>query len=251
MSNFQDTVQLALREKRGVIVPLAVWALITLICGITGPFGTHDVMGVAGRLGYWGLVVGMSVLGSSYLSKAADQPPLRSFLLWAGFALLLTLLIWGLNSMLFVGWQSAQLFLYLLVTVSLIVLVVHGTFLLLDYARPEVPTTTGDNINPQTRFLRRLPLADRGALIRIEAQDHYLKVVTDKGAPLILMRLGEAVEELGETSGLQVHRSHWVALDAVTAHHRIKGRDVLTLSDGAEIPVSRGNRRAAQEAGLF
>jgi DNA-binding LytR/AlgR family response regulator len=100
-------------------------------------------------------------------------------------------------------------------------------------------------------FLRRLPLELRGPLVRIEAQDHYLKIVTERGSTLILMRLGEAVEALDGVRGLQTHRSHWVSLDAVTAHRRMQGRDVLVMSDGAEVPVARGKRDAARQAGLF
>jgi DNA-binding LytR/AlgR family response regulator len=65
------------------------------------------------------------------------------------------------------------------------------------------------------------------------------------------MRLSDAAEELREAAGISVHRSHWVALPAVRAHRREKGRDLLLMSDGAEVPVSRSNRTRAQEAGLF
>ena len=67
----------------------------------------------------------------------------------------------------------------------------------------------------------------------------------------LLMRLGEAVEELQGAEGLLVHRSHWVAFSGVRAHRRDKGRDILQMSDGAEVPVSRSNKAAAQAAGLF
>lgn len=86
--------------------------------------------------------------------------------------------------------------------------------------------------------------------MRIEAQDHYLNVVTQKGSALILMRMGDAMAEL-KGRGLQVHRSHWVSEGHVTAHRRDKGRDVLVMTDDAEVPVSRSFRAKARERALF
>lgn len=244
-------VQLALREKRGLMIPLAIWGMATLICVIAGPFGTLAALGPAARFTYWAIVVGASVGASTALSRKKTTSASQRVFLWVLFAVLLSLLIWGLNALVFEGWQNVAQLGQILGYVGAVVVVVHGIFMLFDHAGRETTKDPGRELDPQTLFLRRLPLAERGPLVRIEAQDHYLKVVTDRGAALILMRLSDAVQELGETAGLQVHRSHWVALEAVTAHRREKGRDLLILSGGAEVPVSRGNRGAAQEAGLF
>ena len=50
---------------------------------------------------------------------------------------------------------------------------------------------------------------------------------------------------------MQVHRSHWVALEAIDAHQRIKGRDFLAMRDGTQVPISRSYRAASKAAGLF
>src|SRR5690606_15189181 len=64
------------------------------------------------------------------------------------------------------------------------------------------------------RFLTRLPHRLKGAAIRaVEAEDHYLRVHTDQGSDLILMRLSDAVKELEGLDGAQTHRSWWVARD--------------------------------------
>ncbi|MCW1932118.1 LytTR family DNA-binding domain-containing protein [Pararhodobacter zhoushanensis] len=99
--------------------------------------------------------------------------------------------------------------------------------------------------------MARLPLDKRGALISLSVQDHYVEVVTLRGRELLLMRLSDAIAETGGDVGLQVHRSHWVALDQVRAARREGARGVLTLSDGREIPVSRTYAAAAKAAGLF
>ena len=97
---------------------------------------------------------------------------------------------------------------------------------------------------PRPAILDRLPAGKRGPLIRLEVQDHYVMVSTTNGNELLLMRLGDAIRETEPVDGLQVHRSHWVARDGVADVIREpgkNGRTVLRTTDGAEIPVSRGN----------
>ncbi|MDF3412962.1 LytTR family transcriptional regulator [Sulfitobacter sp. M57] len=251
MGKIWNGLQLALREKQGLMIPVAIWGMATLICAVAGPFGTLEALGLWARTAYWAVVIGVSVGFSTLLSRMTFGTALRYLISWSLFVVGLGSLVWGINAVVFPGWQDAVSLFQLLVYVAVVSVLVHGVFFLIDLARPVPVETAGMEIDPQTRFLRRLPLAERGPLVRIEAQDHYLKVVTDRGSTLILLRLSEAVEELANVAGLQVHRSHWVALEAVTAHRREKGRDLLVLSDGAEVPVSRSNRAAAQEAGLF
>ena len=81
----------------------------------------------------------------------------------------------------------------------------------------------------------------------MEAEDHYLRLHTSKGQDLILMRLSDAVAELEGIEGAQVHRSWWVARDAIADAVRGDGRATLTLKDGAEVPVSRTYARLLRE----
>jgi DNA-binding LytR/AlgR family response regulator len=98
------------------------------------------------------------------------------------------------------------------------------------------------------KFLARIPLKLRGAeLWAVEAEDHYLRLHTSKGQDLILMRLADAVDELEGVEGAQVHRSWWVARDAITGARRGDGRATLTLKDGCEVPVSRTYARILRE----
>ncbi|MBP9755381.1 MAG: LytTR family transcriptional regulator DNA-binding domain-containing protein, partial [Phenylobacterium sp.] len=100
------------------------------------------------------------------------------------------------------------------------------------------------------KFLERLPLKLRGAEIwAVEAEDHYLRLHTSKGQDLILMRLADAVAELEGIEGAQVHRSWWVARDAVADARRGDGRATLTLKDGSEVPVSRTYAKLIRDAG--
>jgi DNA-binding LytR/AlgR family response regulator len=103
---------------------------------------------------------------------------------------------------------------------------------------------------PPPKFLERLPLKLRGAEVwAVEAEDHYLRLHTSKGQDLILMRLADAVAELEGIEGAQVHRSWWVARDAITNAKRGDGRATLTLKDGSQVPVSRTYAARLREKG--
>jgi hypothetical protein len=100
------------------------------------------------------------------------------------------------------------------------------------------------------KFLERLPLKLRGAEVwAVEAEDHYLRLHTSKGQDLILMRLSDAARELEGIEGMQVHRSWWVARDAIADARRGDGRATLTLKDGAQVPVSRTYAAQLREKG--
>ncbi len=115
--------------------------------------------------------------------------------------------------------------------------------------RSETPTS---ETNPIETFLERLPVKYRTAeLHAISSEDHYLRVHTNLGEELILMRLADAVRELSGADGLQVHRSWWVSKSGITDEKRVDGRSLLVLPSGTEVPVSRSFRPKAKEAGLI
>jgi DNA-binding LytR/AlgR family response regulator len=64
------------------------------------------------------------------------------------------------------------------------------------------------------------------------------------------MRLADAIRETGDVAGLQIHRSHWVALEAVEGVKRRDGKLFLEMADGALLPVSRGARGRVKAAGI-
>lgn len=92
-------------------------------------------------------------------------------------------------------------------------------------------------------LLDRLPLAVGRQLVSISADLHYLHVTTRRGRATVLGSLAEAESELGQC-GLRIHRSHWVALEAVRRLRRTASGWRCELLDGRSLPVSR--RRAAE-----
>nr|WP_255768805.1 LytTR family DNA-binding domain-containing protein [Maritalea mediterranea] len=99
--------------------------------------------------------------------------------------------------------------------------------------------------------MARLNVKNRGQLYYLSMQDHYVNIVTSNGAELILLRLADAIKETDGVRGVKIHRSHWVALDAVAETRRKGSGMVAVMKDGAELPISRGQTEAARAAGLL
>lgn len=65
---------------------------------------------------------------------------------------------------------------------------------------------------------------------------------------MILCRMEDAAREL-DGLGLRVHRSWWVAADAVEGSDREGQRTLLRLTDGRRVPVGRSFRADLKAAG--
>jgi DNA-binding LytR/AlgR family response regulator len=91
------------------------------------------------------------------------------------------------------------------------------------------------------------PKLARARLVAVAAEDHYLRIHTEAGDDLILMRLTDALEALKHCPGLRTHRSWWVARDAVEHAKFARGRGELTLANGLKVPVSRAYAPAVRE----
>ena len=89
------------------------------------------------------------------------------------------------------------------------------------------------------QFMGLLPLEKRGKLLCLEMDDHYLKVHTDKGQHMLLMRLKDALMQLEGFPGLQTHRSWCVANHAVVSVNKENRKMSLLLTNHLEVPVSR------------
>ncbi|NEX94720.1 LytTR family transcriptional regulator [Caulobacter sp. 17J65-9] len=99
------------------------------------------------------------------------------------------------------------------------------------------------------RFLDRLPRRLGREILTVEAEDHYLRVHTTLGSDLVLLSMSKAMEELARLDGMRVHRSWWVARDAVAGWERDGDRLLLALRDGRKVPVSRSYALVVRNAG--
>ena len=88
-------------------------------------------------------------------------------------------------------------------------------------------------------FLERLPV--RVALedvLAIRAEQHYIRIVTAQREHMVLYRFSDAVRELGDELGLQVHRSNWVSRKGFDCLQSGGKKFGVRLTTGAFIPVS-------------
>ncbi len=101
--------------------------------------------------------------------------------------------------------------------------------------RPSVP---GPAMPAAPAFLQRFDPPLKGSVLAVQAQEHYVRVITSEGALCTLYRFSDALREMEKLSGLQVHRSFWVADDGVSAIKAGKRGMKIVLRNGEEVPVS-------------
>jgi hypothetical protein len=231
----------------------AIAAVAAVFLAFSGAFGMGK-LSLAERLLYWGgtltagTVWGGLVSRFAYPSRDADSNIwLRTALYALVIAGPITLLVFVVNRYLLHSPIPLRALASLFVSVALVTLVMTAVNVLAARGRAEA--VVGEAPAPP-RFLERLPLKLRGAEIwAVESEDHYLRLHTSKGQDLILLRLADAVAELEGIEGAQVHRSWWVAREAIADARRGDGRATLTLKDGSEVPVSRTYAKLLRDNG--
>jgi len=245
---------MALRElradfsKRPVLVGLIA---LGLILGISGPFNTFELLPAIPRLVYWVAIVVLTFAVGGVVSTIVHMT-LDHRLNWLSYVVstvaigvTVTFVLSFINLATFGIWFENWVgFFNQLGVVTLISGVVEFSHLALrnnDTTKSMAPAP----------LLNRLPLEKRGEIVALSAEDHYVRITTTKGTELVLMRLSDAINEIGDVSGLQVHRSHWIAVNQVKEVKRIGDRAEALVSDGTTHPISRGYMKAAREAGLF
>ncbi len=255
--------------------------VIGFVLGLFGPFGTFE-MAPAMRIAFWmvytllGYAIFRPVITvGKWMSAALSLPQI----IGVGLALVvgatpLTFMI----ALLFNGFdvgrtvRSAQLP-SLYVQVWLIGLLINGFFALAfpnraeaaapdpvpsppaapsepPQTEPPQPQSPAPPVKPATpHFADRLP-AGFGPLLALKGEDHYVRAIGEQREELILIRLRDAIAELGDTPGMLVHRSWWVARDAVTSVRRDGRNATLILANGTQVPVARDKTGQLKAAGI-
>lgn len=91
---------------------------------------------------------------------------------------------------------------------------------------------------PVAGLLALLPHSIREDVQWMKAEGNYVDVHGPRDHQLVNYVFSRAIEELG-ASGMQVHRSYWVALGAIDQLDTANGKPRLVLRSGERIPVSR------------
>lgn len=241
--------------------PMMRGILIGVVAGVflafSGAFGSiAEPLWV--RLLYWIPIIVLGGLWSQLCTPllermidTTDRPWLEVILLSLMLSVPVTLMVWAATTVIF--WHEAPS-LASLPRFMLPVLVITVILSAINVMAARTAPVATHHVEGQApaRFLQRIPMKLKGATLwAVQAEDHYLRLHTDRGSDLILMRLSDAIEELDGLEGAQTHRSWWVAKDAVRQVARGDGRATLTLVDGTQAPVSRRHARALREAGWW
>jgi LytTr DNA-binding domain len=229
---------------------LAGWAALA---GLSGPFGTTtsqpDILLRIVHFGICAVVAATStLLIEAAIARVARWPSVAILGLAATlaaipttFAVRISLDILSPVASAGVGWPTLAgetLAINLLLSFLARRLLGEG-FLLRQPSSPHSPAAPiAEFLPPEFRTAR---------ILAVQADDHYLRIHTDRGATLIHLAIGEAEQLLAAEDGIRTHRSYWVARSAVASVVRKSGRMSLELKDGASAPVARARMAAVDE----
>ncbi len=101
-------------------------------------------------------------------------------------------------------------------------------------AEPMVEVSTAPAV---PAFCQAAGIGALSDLWAISAEEHYLRLHGAFGTRMIRHSFSAALEQLPKDSGIQVHRSHWVAFGRVTRIETGKAPQ-LRLADGTLVPIS-------------
>ncbi len=235
---------------------LLVAVMLGALLGLLGPFDTYR-MGTGPRMAYWifmmvaGLAIGRpTLIVGDWLAAETGLPALavRSIAIAIGSLPMTLLVAW-----LFTGFDLAHMLHFAglpvlygqVLLISVLTYSVYRAMFRTDVVVSPVPQPLVEPAQPAqidqsaSRFEARLPRGF-GPLLALSSEDHYVRAHSETSTTLILIRLRDAIAELDPAvDGMQVHRSWWVAREAVTGQKRSDRTLRLVLHNGMEVPVSR------------
>jgi hypothetical protein len=240
------------RRLAVAVLPLAM----AIALAVVGAFGSYVSMGLSLRLLHFSatsLVIGaaaFTVLAALRRYLFPNGPPL--------WATIFTALALALPGAVIVQQSLRLLAPHVLAYVSLgeltaqvlIINVFIGTigWALLrhtDKSEDGTPLRAEPRIKETSNAFRaKFPMTLRNAaILALSAEDHYVRVRTDRGQALILINLAGAIEALGPDAGVRIHRSHWIAREVATSVTSRSSRAGVRLDEATVLPISRAGRK--------
>ena len=254
-------IDTALDELSPILRGNGIWAGLlglAVVLGVAGPFGTAETVPLLPRMIYWCLIVLTTgpfgfVLGyvGCDLFHALGLPKWLAALVSGTLAgLPISAIVFSVNAVLLQPTDLAINDLPLVLSIMSISAVLSLATYIAFFSTPPSPAPVTPH-NGHPRLLDRLPAAHRSPLVALTATNHYTEVTTTTGTTRLLLRLSDAIAEAAPTPGLRIHRSHWVAMEQITAARREGPRAIVMLTDGSEYPVSRSHLQALEQTGLL
>lgn len=237
-------------------IELLAMVLLGLLIGLLGPFGTFDNPPAIRMLGWviW-LVAGYlffrpTGIVADWLCEATGLPRFagRLIALIVASVPVTLIVIMMVGRLSFADALRAPAFWTMYFYICVIAAVASMTMAALFGRRAweDAPVTaklpaepTIEAASPAERT-PTLPLPPGFGPVRaLKGEDHYVRVVGERSEELILMRMRDAIERLGPADGLRVHRSWWIAKDAVASVRREGRSATIILTTGHEATVAR------------
>ncbi|WP_430430897.1 LytTR family DNA-binding domain-containing protein [Oceanicaulis sp.] len=261
MTDTASPIRMLNAQGYQIVIDLGVMALAGLFLALVGPFATIQES-LPLRLVYWiGVMVaggGLLAVGERLFSHLLPQMALWRRVLTTAAVITApqTGVVIAAEALVFDNPVSLVLYARLLPAVLIISIAALSVMLLTRTAlsRPAIagPEPGGEALEPDL-LAQHLPAPLRGAeILALQAEDHYVRIHTDAGSHLVLMRFADAIA-LAETTrpGHRLHRSWWAATDAITAIKYNRGSGQAELKGAITAPVSRSSYPALREAGWF
>ena len=245
----------ALRELRRIFsAPRTFVALAgtVLFLAVSGPFGTYESLAFAPRLAYWAFTAPLTFALGTFTATLVARRFKGQGPIWFTPSMVAVSTALSVGALvLLLNWVAFGAAPTNLPYSSSLLGAVFSTAALIALALYYISNQTSVMPKGPPPLLARLEFAKRGPLVSLSVQDHYVEVVTTKGASLLLMRLTDAIKETGTDTGLQVHRSHWVATTQIANITREGDKARITLKDGRDILAARSYSPAPKDAGLL
>ena len=290
ISRAKKCARLAIREWRGTHrlgLHLIGFLVAVALLAYLGPFGTWASLSVSDRLVFWTTSVGVNWLAGVVVANVTIRAfQARKWSPWTGLVLasLIAALpgtgtVWMVvaayldhrpSSLSGIAGLYAQVLVLHLLVSSLVFHLIERSLRQREAGMESPPpdrtvdpashpvshsasypaSHPASHPAPEAALLARLPARSRAELLHLRMQDHYVEVHTAAGSEMLLLRFRDALREVEDIDGLQVHRSHWVARAAVVGVERQRGgRIALRLVNGARVPVSRSFAPAVKARG--
>lgn len=227
-----------------------------ILCGLIGPYGSF-VANPINRICFW-----VSVFWAGALIL---WPATTATLRWAerrGFPLLLaaaaTMLVACIPLAVF-AWASCSLFWPVHASgimpqewyVFTLIIAAPATAAALwlegfRVAPGDIAASHRPTARPQAP--EQLPERLLDLVLCLQMEDHHVRAFTTGGSQLYFAAMRDVVAQLG-SRGMQVHRSWWVANDAVIGSSEVDRAVELLLRNGVKVPVARSRVPAVRAAG--
>ncbi len=249
-------VMAKLRDKP-MLMEAALVFILALAIGHSGPYGTYAQYDAIPRMVLWVLLI-MSPWSIfkivAYVARRLIPEPISNatlnLLLYPAFAVIGSAVVTPISMQ--AGLYADQSFMRIWPPAIITWLAFSFLFIfpITQLGAALARNQRKEGVTSMMHFFnQKLPKEMKGAqLWCLKAEDHYLKVMTDHGSALILMKFEDAVSALNGYPGIQTHRSWWVSASQLQAVSLGLGAsNTIPLSDGTEVPVSRRRKKVVKE----